>query len=80
MAQLISEARLRHAHELNEATPLARIRLEWKIQREVQAGLKKRFPLEALYAVAPFEFVHDQSSDPTSASVTPSARQKARRT
>jgi len=53
-AQLVSEARIRHAKERAGASPLARIRLELKIRREVQAELRRRFPPHALYGAAPF--------------------------
>ena len=55
-SRLLTEARLRYAQQAKEASLLARIRLEWKIQREVRAELKKRYPPHALYANAPFKF------------------------
>lgn len=54
-AKLLSEARLRHAQERVGASPLALIRLGWKIRREVQAELRKKFPHHALYASASFK-------------------------
>jgi hypothetical protein len=49
--RLITAARVRYAHETENATILGRMRLELKIQREVRAELRKKFPPGALYAV-----------------------------
>jgi hypothetical protein len=55
-AQLTTEARRRHAKAANGASTFERIRLEWKIWREVREELRKKFPPDALYGSAPFRF------------------------
>jgi len=55
-SRLVAEVRRLHAGEANGASTLARIRLEWRIWREVRAELKKTFPPDALYSIARHKF------------------------
>jgi hypothetical protein len=53
-ARLLSEARQRRADELERASTWRRVSINWQIEREVRAKLKKKFPKWALYAARGF--------------------------